>query len=82
MTSINTNLPALQAQNALEDAKAAQEKAMERLSTGKKINRAGDDAALRYVYYSGLRASHRYVGGSKTCRSMVRNGCAAHAQSC
>ena len=32
MTSINTNLPALQAQNALEDAKAAQEKAMERLS--------------------------------------------------
>ena len=45
MTSINTNLPALQAQNALEDAKAAQEKAMERLSTGKKINRAGDDAA-------------------------------------
>jgi len=36
MTSINTNLPALQAQNALEDAKEAQEKAMERLSTGKK----------------------------------------------
>jgi flagellin len=66
MTSINTNLPALQAQNALEDAKAAQEKAMERLSTGKKINRASDDAA-------GLAIATRMQAQIKGLRAAVKN---------
>jgi len=66
MTSINTNLPALQAQNALDDAKAAQEKAMERLSTGKKINRAGDDAA-------GLAIATRMQAQITGLRAAVKN---------
>ncbi|MDD3237860.1 MAG: flagellin [Candidatus Gastranaerophilales bacterium] len=42
---INTNTLALTAQNSLNKAQSSMTKALERLSTGYKINRAGDDAA-------------------------------------
>ena len=42
---LNTNTAALQAQRSLEVSRVEMEKAMERLSTGKKINSAADDAA-------------------------------------
>ncbi len=45
MTVINTNISALRASNASTSASAMQSQAMERLSTGKRINGAKDDAA-------------------------------------
>lgn len=45
MTVINTNVSALRAQKAGRQASAAQDAAMQRLSTGKRINTARDDAA-------------------------------------
>jgi flagellin len=45
MTVIGTNISALRAQNALNAAEQGRTKAMEQLSSGKRINRASDDAA-------------------------------------
>ena len=45
MTVINTNMSALKARNAAITVTAMQEQAMERLSSGKRINAAADDAA-------------------------------------
>ena len=45
MTSINTNINALTASNALSRNGKAQQDTMQQLSTGKRINRASDDAA-------------------------------------
>ena len=42
---LNTNIGAIQAQRAITEARAEMESAMERLSTGKRINSAADDAA-------------------------------------
>ena len=42
---INHNLPALNTFNKLSSANTANSKAMEKLSSGLRINRAGDDAA-------------------------------------
>ena len=45
MSSINTNINALTASNALSRNGSAQHVTMQQLSTGKRINRASDDAA-------------------------------------
>ena len=45
MTSINTNINALRASNALSRNGQAQQDTMQQLSTGKRINRASDDSA-------------------------------------
>ncbi|RYE39240.1 MAG: flagellin FliC, partial [Hyphomicrobiales bacterium] len=45
MSIINTNISSLRAQNASRLATAMQNTAMERLSSGKRINSAKDDAA-------------------------------------
>ena len=45
MTSINTNINALRASNALSRNGSAQQQTMQQLSTGKRINRASDDSA-------------------------------------
>ena len=45
MSSINTNINALTASNALSRNGSAQQVTMQQLSTGKRINRASDDAA-------------------------------------
>ena len=45
MVSVNTNIASLQAQSALKGTQGEYENAMLRLSTGKKINGAADDAA-------------------------------------
>lgn len=42
---LNTNVSAIQAQRALNESRQEMEKAMERLSTGSRINSAADDAA-------------------------------------
>jgi flagellin len=43
--SVNSNIPALNAQRHLEASTSALSKSLERLSSGLRINRAGDDAA-------------------------------------
>ena len=47
MSVINTNVASLNAQAALATNSRGLQKAMEQLSTGKRINSAGDDAAGR-----------------------------------
>ena len=45
MSSININIPATIAQNALRRASVDLDKSMERLSSGKRINSGSDDPA-------------------------------------
>ena len=46
---INTNMPALIAQNALDRANALLTKSLQRMSTGNRINSAADDPAGSYI---------------------------------
>jgi flagellin len=66
MTIINTNLAALQAQNGNRVAQAGLDMAMERLSTGLRINSAKDDAA-------GLAISQRMTADVRGLSVAIRN---------
>ena len=66
MTVINTNVSATLASNALARNERAMSTAMERLSTGKRINSAGDDAA-------GLAISARMASQVKGLEQAARN---------
>ena len=65
-TSINTNISALAAQSSLRKTGLAQDTAMERLSTGIRINSAKDDAA-------GLAISTRMTANIRGLSAAVRN---------
>src|SRR5690349_9159373 len=66
MTVINTNTAALRAQNGSRVANQALQTAMERLSTGKRINSAKDDAA-------GLAIASRMTAQVKSMNVAIRN---------
>ena len=66
MTIINTNLAALKAQNGNRVAQAGLDTAMERLSTGLRINSAKDDAA-------GLAISQRMTADVRGLAVAIRN---------
>ena len=66
MAVVNTNLSASVAQTALTKNERALSKAMEQLSTGKRINSAADDA-------SGLAISTRFTSQIKGLSVAVRN---------
>ena len=66
MTVINTNVAATITANALTKNERAMSQAMERLSTGQRINSAGDDAA-------GLAISSRMTTYIKGLDMAVRN---------
>ena len=66
MAVINTNTKALFSQNALKVSGKAMAKSMEQLSTGKRINTAGDDAA-------GLAISTRMTQQIRALNQAVRN---------
>lgn len=66
MAVINTNTKALFSQNALKVSGRLQAKAMEQLSTGKRINTAGDDAA-------GLAIATRMTQQIRALNQAVRN---------
>lgn len=66
MTVINTNVSALRAQNNSRVAGQMQSQAMERLSSGKRINAAKDDAA-------GLAIATRMEAASRGFTQAVRN---------
>ena len=67
---VNTNITALKTQKSLNSATSTLEKSLERMSTGLKINRAGDDAAGLYVA-TGLNTQIR---GSKVAQNNVETG--------
>jgi flagellin len=58
---INTNIQAMSAQRSLSMNRMAQDKSLERLSSGYRINRAGDDAAGLAISEN-MRASVRSLG--------------------
>lgn len=64
---INTNLSSLTAQRHLASSRADMESAMERLSSGKRINSAMDDAA-------GLSISHSMNAQVTSMNQAIRNG--------
>lgn len=66
MTVINTNVSALRAQNNARVASNMQSQAMERLSSGKRINAAKDDAA-------GLAIATRMEASARGLTQAVRN---------
>lgn len=66
MTVINTNVSALRAQNNSRVASQAQSQAMERLSSGKRINAAKDDAA-------GLAIATRMSSNARGMTQAIRN---------
>lgn len=63
---INTNVQSLLAQRALRVNKDSQDKSMERLSSGNRINRAGDDAA-------GLAISEKLKADIRSMKQASRN---------
>ena len=65
-TSINTNISSLQAQNSLRSSNLNMSTAMERLSSGVRINSAKDDAA-------GLAISTRMTANIRGIAAAVRN---------
>jgi flagellin len=65
-TSINTNISALAAQSSLRKTGLSQDTAMERLSTGTRINTAKDDAA-------GLAISTRMTANIRGISAAIRN---------
>jgi flagellin len=66
MTVINTNIGALRAQNGSRVANMSLQTAMERLSTGKRINSAKDDAA-------GLAITSRMTSTVRGLAVAIRN---------
>lgn len=66
MSSINTNIPSLIAQDALRTSARDMDKAMERLSTGKRINSGADDPA-------GLGMAARITSSALSTRQGERN---------
>lgn len=66
MSVINTNVKSIQAQNALTVNNRSLSKAMEQLSTGKRINSAADDAA-------GLAISNKMTAQIRGLNQAVRN---------
>ena len=66
MTVINTNIASLRAQVSLNGARDAAERAMEQLSSGFRVNSAGDDAA-------GLAISSRMTAQIQGLKMAVKN---------
>lgn len=66
MPVINTNMKALDAQESMRTSNLAMSQAMERLSTGKKINSAKDDAA-------GLAISNRMTAQIRGLAKAIQN---------
>ena len=70
--SVNTNTAALMAQSAASSVNKSMETSMERLSTGKRINSAADDAA-------GVAIASRLTSEIKGTNQAIRNAMDAQA---
>ena len=83
MTVINTNTAALRAQNGSRVANQALQTAMERLSTGKRINSAKDDAAglaIASSMTSQIRGMNQAIRNSNDCISFAQTSEGALAE--
>ena len=67
---VNTNMSALKTQRNLTNATTSLNTALERMSTGLKINRAADDAAGMFV----ANNLETQIRGSKIAQSNVATG--------
>ena len=67
---VNTNMTALKAVRNLNSATNSMNQALERLSTGYKINRAGDDAANLYIATN----LETQIRGSKVAKNNITTG--------
>ena len=67
---VNTNMSALKTQNNLNNATSSLNTALERMSTGYKINSAKDDAAGLYVATN----LNKQISGSKIAQSNIETG--------
>ena len=67
---VNTNIPSMMVQRNLNTATSKLNNAIERMTTGLKINRAADDAAGLYIA-NGLDTQIR---GSEICESNIQTG--------
>lgn len=67
---VNTNLPSMMVQRNLNTATANLNTAIERMTTGLKINKAADDAAGLYIA-NGL---DKQIRGSEICESNLQTG--------
>lgn len=67
---VNTNMAALKAQKNLNNATSSMNTALERLSTGFKINRAADDAANMYIATN----LDTQIRGSKVAKNNISTG--------
>ncbi len=75
MQVINTNMGSLNAQRAISSVQDAQQVAMERLSSGKRVNRASDDAAglaIAETMTSQIRGANQAVRNSNDAISLVQ----------
>ena len=75
MPVINTNMKALDAQESMRTSNLAMSQAMERLSTGKKINSAKDDAAglaITNRMTSQIRGFAKAIGNTNDAISMTQ----------
>mgnify|MGYP000084231675 CR=1 FL=1 len=74
MTSVNTNIEALKAQTSMMKSSREMSQAMERLSTGNRINSAKDDAAGASIssrMESQIRGINQAVRNSKDAQSLI-----------
>ena len=75
MQVINTNIGSLNAQRAMSNVQDAQQVAMERLSSGKRINRARDDAAglaISEAMTSQIRGANQAIRNSNEAISLTQ----------
>ena len=74
ITRINTNLAALNAQRHLSKVSSGLSQSIERLSSGLRINRAGDDAAGLVVanrLTSQIKGLHQAVNNAQDGRNLI-----------
>ena len=76
---VNTNVSSLTAQRALAYADSLQGEAMQRLSTGSKINSAADDAAVDRAPSSSPLAVGAPVQWATVARRAIGTACVASA---
>ena len=78
---VNTNIPSVSAQRYLMESRKEMETAMERLSSGKRINSAADDAAGLAISTHGVADPRHQHGDQERQRRYLdgpdRRGCSA-----
>ena len=81
--SVNTNVGALSAMNAATAVNKSMETSMERLSTGKRINAASDDAAgvaIASRLESEIRGTNQAIRNTMDAQALIETAEGAHVE--